>query len=132
MNERSTGSNSFVTSMSFGVLMSTVCAAIALSTLQVTNDDAFITFTYARNLAAGHGFVFNIGERVLGTTAPLWAMLLAGVSVAAKADVSSVARLAAIVCLFITSVLLTRLLTSREELAYVGAFLPTTVFFTRA
>src|SRR6185436_2567903 len=41
-------------------------------------DDTFITFRYALNLAAGHGFVFNLGERVLGTTTPLWALLLAG------------------------------------------------------
>jgi len=41
-------------------------------------DDTFITFRYALNLAAGHGFVFNLGERVLGTTTPLWALILAG------------------------------------------------------
>jgi hypothetical protein len=40
-------------------------------------DDTFITFRYAANLADGHGFVFNIGERVLGTTSPAWALLLA-------------------------------------------------------
>jgi len=40
-------------------------------------DDAYITFRYARNLAAGEGFVYNSGERVLGTSAPLWAILLA-------------------------------------------------------
>lgn len=42
-------------------------------------DDTFITFRYALNLAAGNGFVFNPGERVLGTTSPLWALLLAGI-----------------------------------------------------
>jgi hypothetical protein len=42
-------------------------------------DDTFITFRYALNLAAGDGFVFNQGERVLGTTSPLWALLLAGI-----------------------------------------------------
>jgi hypothetical protein len=41
-------------------------------------DDTFITFRYALNLARGHGFVYNAGERVLGTTTPLWALLLAG------------------------------------------------------
>ncbi|HVA12497.1 MAG TPA: hypothetical protein VNF99_04560 [Stellaceae bacterium] len=38
-------------------------------------DDAFITFRYARNLAAGHGFVYNAGDWVLGTTAPLFGLL---------------------------------------------------------
>ncbi len=40
-------------------------------------DDAFITLRYARSLAEGDGFVFNQGERVLGTTTPLFALLLA-------------------------------------------------------
>lgn len=40
-------------------------------------DDAFISFRYARNLAAGHGLVFNPGERVEGYTNFLWVMLLA-------------------------------------------------------
>jgi arabinofuranosyltransferase len=31
-------------------------------------DDAFISFRYARNLAAGHGLVYNPGERVEGYT----------------------------------------------------------------
>ncbi len=42
-----------------------------------TIDDAYITFRYARNLLAGSGFVFNAGERVLGTTTPLFTLLLA-------------------------------------------------------
>ncbi len=41
-----------------------------------TIDDAFITFRYARNLLDGHGLVFNSGEAVLGTTTPLFALLL--------------------------------------------------------
>ena len=43
-----------------------------------TIDDAFITFRYARNLLAGNGFVFNAGEAVLGTTTPLYTLLMAG------------------------------------------------------
>jgi len=45
-----------------------------------TIDDAFITFRYARNLVGGYGFVFNAGQQVLGTTTPLYAMLLASVA----------------------------------------------------
>jgi hypothetical protein len=40
-------------------------------------DDFYITYRYAWNLAAGHGFVFNPGERVFGTTAPGFGLLLA-------------------------------------------------------
>jgi len=42
------------------------------------SDDAYITFRYARQLAEGNGFVYNIGERVYGTTTPLFTFLLAG------------------------------------------------------
>ena len=41
-------------------------------------DDAFIAFRYARNLADGHGLVFNRGERVEGFTDFLWVLELAG------------------------------------------------------
>ena len=41
-------------------------------------DDAYITFRYARNLVEGAGFVYNPGERVLGTTTPLYTLLMAG------------------------------------------------------
>jgi len=43
------------------------------------SDDAYITFRYAENLAAGHGLVFNVGERVEGYTNFLWTVLLSGV-----------------------------------------------------
>lgn len=43
-------------------------------------DDSFITFRYAQNLAAGHGLVYNPGDTTLSTTAPLYAILLAGLS----------------------------------------------------
>lgn len=40
-------------------------------------EDAYITFRYAQNLADGLGFTFNPGERVLGTSTPLFTLLLA-------------------------------------------------------
>jgi arabinofuranosyltransferase len=42
-----------------------------------TCDDATISLRYAANLAAGHGLVFNLGERVQGFTNPLWTLGLA-------------------------------------------------------
>ena len=41
-------------------------------------DDAYITFRYADNLAAGKGFVYNVEEHVYGTSSPGLALLLAG------------------------------------------------------
>jgi hypothetical protein len=43
-------------------------------------DDPYITYRYASNLAAGQGFVYNAGERVLSTTTPLQVLVLAGFS----------------------------------------------------
>lgn len=44
------------------------------------NDDAFITYRVARNLANGFGPVFNPGERVLSITTPGYMLLLAASS----------------------------------------------------
>ena len=40
-------------------------------------DDAFISFRYAANLVAGHGLVWNPGERVEGYSNFLWTLLMA-------------------------------------------------------
>lgn len=45
-----------------------------------TADDGFITLRVARNIAAGHGPVFNMGERVEASTSPLWTWLLGAVA----------------------------------------------------
>jgi len=44
---------------------------------QHLTDDAFIPFRYLANLLAGHGLVYNPGERVWGYTNFLWIALLA-------------------------------------------------------
>jgi hypothetical protein len=41
-------------------------------------DDPYITYRYADNLLAGHGLVYNVGQRTLSTTTPFYAVLLAG------------------------------------------------------
>lgn len=40
-------------------------------------EDALITLRYAENIAAGRGYVYNPGEHVLGTTCPLYTLILA-------------------------------------------------------
>lgn len=42
--------------------------------LPLASEDAYITFRYARNLAFGHGLVYNPGERVMGFSSPLWTL----------------------------------------------------------
>jgi len=60
-------------------------ACIALTTLiPYGNDDMFITLRYARNLAAGRGFVFNSGEKYLGVTTPLYVIIIAFFSIFSK------------------------------------------------
>ncbi len=45
-------------------------------TYDTVQDDAYITLTYAKNLATGEGLVFNLGERVEGYTNFLWTLIL--------------------------------------------------------
>ena len=56
-----------------GVLLA---AGLGLSRAWV-GDDGFINLRVARNLLAGHGPVFNVGERVEAITSPLWLYLIA-------------------------------------------------------
>jgi hypothetical protein len=48
-------------------------------------DDAYVSFRYAKHLVEGHGLVYNIGERVEGYTNFLWT-LLAAIPLAAGFD----------------------------------------------
>lgn len=52
-----------------------VLAAIAAWIVRFVQDDAFITYRYARNFARGDGLVFNAGERVEGYTNFLWTVM---------------------------------------------------------
>jgi hypothetical protein len=47
-------------------------------------DDFFITYRYAWNLAHGHGFVFNPGERIFGLTDPGLGLFLGAVHAATR------------------------------------------------
>jgi len=52
-------------------------AAIMISFGDIVQDDAFISYRYARNLAEGHGLVYNPGERVEGYSDFLWTVAIA-------------------------------------------------------
>ncbi len=51
-------------------------AAVRFAIGPVIVDDAYITFRYARAIALSGAFEYNPGERVLGTTTPLFTMLM--------------------------------------------------------
>ena len=65
--------------ISIAVLAVVLRLGLALAT-HYTQEDFLITLRYAENIAQGHGFVYNTGERILGTTTPLYTLLLAGVT----------------------------------------------------
>ena len=55
-------------------------------------DDAYISFRYALHLVAGQGLVYNPGQAVLGTTTPLYTVILAaGSSLLGTADLPHLA-----------------------------------------
>ncbi|MBU0639830.1 MAG: hypothetical protein KKB50_13260 [Planctomycetes bacterium] len=66
-------------SVSTGVVALGVYLAYAYYYLPQVNDDAFITFRYARNLALGQGPYYNPGEHVEGYTNFLLVPLIAAV-----------------------------------------------------
>lgn len=61
-----------------GVALLAVIARVVPSPRTI--DDAYITFRYSRNLVDGEGFVYNPGMRTLGTTTPLYTLLMAAIS----------------------------------------------------
>ncbi|WP_157863527.1 hypothetical protein [Mycolicibacterium obuense] len=68
-------------------------------------DDAYITFRFASNLTAGAGYSFNPGQPTYGSTAPLWVLMIAGVSkvglgVVASAHILNWIFAAALIALF--------------------------------
>ncbi len=58
-------------------LLAVLTLGLGLALRRLAVDDAFVTYRYAHNLAVGYGFVYNAGQPVLSTTAPLYALLLA-------------------------------------------------------
>ena len=69
------------------VVVAILLAAALAWSQRFVQDDAYISFRYAANLAAGHGLVFNPGERVEGYTNLLWTLL---VSIPMMADADPV------------------------------------------
>ncbi|MBC7811790.1 MAG: hypothetical protein H7175_11615, partial [Burkholderiales bacterium] len=65
-------------------------------------DDAYITYRYAANLARGEGLVYNPGQHVLGTTTPGYAALLGAAGVMFGADtIPAASRIINALCMLI-------------------------------
>ncbi len=74
MRPTALSSNTFTISL---IAISIAIQFLWLNYTHYTEEDAFITFRYAEQIARGNGFVYNIGEPIYGTTTPLYTLLLA-------------------------------------------------------
>ena len=81
--------------------LSTILAVLSALVLGIACnglvDDAYIQFRYAANLAAGHGPVFNAGERLEGASGGIWIGAVALASALTGRDAGSCARTLSIV-----------------------------------
>ena len=118
-----------LTRVTYGLIALVMLVAIVAHVLPGprTIDDAFITFRYSRNLVEGQGFVYNPGVQTLGTTTPLFTLLMASIgaltggeaypwyalTVSALADAATAALL----------LLIARRLTDRDMIAAVPGLL---------
>lgn len=108
-----------VLSLAVAVLLVAVTLYLGLALHPLVVDDAFITYRYARNLASGQGLVYNPGQAVLSTTAPLFALALAAGSLVWP-DLPALANTLSAAALGIAALLLF-LLARREGKPWVGA-----------
>jgi len=90
------------------IFLATVTIRIAFHLLSgFTADDALITFRYAENIVAGNGFVYNIGEKVLGTTTPLFTFLIS-LLIIFKLTAHNAALVISLVCSGLTAIIVYR------------------------
>ena len=89
-------------------------------------DDAYISFRYGQNLLAGHGLVFNAGEKVEGYTNFLWTLLMAplmGVGLPPGPVAIVLGALSALGTLVVAFLLMRRLMPEGGALATVPGLL---------
>jgi hypothetical protein len=86
-----------------------------LSGHAIGSDDAYISYRYARNLAAGDGLTFNTGERVEGYSNLLFVLLLAPAFLIVRdSAIHPMAVTLSVVCAAAALVLLQRRLRDRD------------------
>ncbi len=103
------------------VLLGLCLAAALLIGLKFVNyayDDAYITYRYAQNLSLGHGFVYNLGQDFLGTTTPLYSLILAASSLLLPIPIASgILSL----CSLLGSILLIEVLGRQSKIRFAGS-----------
>lgn len=86
-------------------------------------DDAFITYRYALNLASGQGFVYNPGEHVLGTSTPLYTLVLAVGHLITRVDIPRLSNLIGVMSYGAASIIFYMLGRNRDRRAAMFASL---------
>jgi hypothetical protein len=88
------------------------CLGLLLASKNIRTDDAYIFYTYAKNLAQGRGYAFNPGEYINGTTSALYTILIALIYAPAQflplVSAPKVGHLIGIAGLFFTLVFFTK------------------------
>src|SRR5260221_8272925 len=121
------------------IVVGVVLLALAARTVPGprTIDNAYITFRYSGNIVEGQGFVYNTGSRVLGTTTPVYTVLMAAISGLVRGEdfqyyalvVNALADAATAVLLFLLVRRLTKSRALGALLAALWAIAPMSVTF---
>ena len=89
----------------YGIWVGLALLSIAFGVVysNFTQDDAYISYRYARNISNGFGFVYNHGEWVLGTTTPLYTLILAAINFLTHVDIAKISSIVCTVCLWLSA-----------------------------
>lgn len=120
------------TSCAAALLWLAIAALFSARLAGRSGDDFFITYRYAQNLAQGHGFVFNSGERVFGTTAPGLGLLLAAGHLLTRIPIHWLGTISTALALTGTALLLLAEAQGRRAEAWLGGTLLLTNTFVWA
>jgi hypothetical protein len=104
------------------ILLLAAMVQISISYGACPQDDAFISFRYARNLVRGHGLVFNPGEWVEGYSNLSWTLIMAGL-ISLDLDPIQGSAILGVASVAATMVLLLRIGRSQEARALSPALL---------
>lgn len=85
------------------ILLGVLAAGFTAIHQNFAQDDAYITYRYARNISEGRGFVYNPGEPVLGTTTPLFTIILAVINYLVGIKIEDISIIAGALSLWVSA-----------------------------
>lgn len=108
-----------------------VALRIRLASVAEPGDDAYITLRHVKNLLDGHGYVYNLGEPMLGTSTVLYPLLLTLVCLVTGKDPVSGGVPLALGCEMLNIPLLLCVATRLTGSYHSGAFVALVYAFSR-